>query len=332
MVIFSGRLFAACSFLAAGLTGGCLEPSWQAQAQEKPYPSASVRFVVVTAPAGPVDAVARLIAQHMSTVLGQPGVVENRPGAAGALATRQVVSSAPDGLSVLTAPNSLLATQKANRNAGYDVERDLIPVLRVGWMPNIMVAAPELPVTSLKDVIALSRTRNLNYATIGVGSTTHLMTEYLFNSMAKAKVQHLAYAGSAPALTALTGNQIELASVAMSAATPLVKAQRIKALAVTSNRRVASLPDVPTLAKSGFPGIDYVTWVGFFMPAKTPPAIVQRFTEAVSKIVAMPEVTENLKALSFEVEVVSSDAFRKQITEELLHWGKVVETVGVKVE
>lgn len=314
--------------LVAGLTG-LASP---ALAQEATYPSGPVRFVVMTAPAGPVDLVARLVSQHMQTMLGQPGVVENRPGAGGALATRQVASSPPTGLSILTAPNSLLATQKANPKAGYDVEQDLIPILRVGWMPNIMVASPELPVTSLRDVIELSRKRNLNYGTIGVGTTTHLMSEYIFRSLAKVDIQHLVYAGSAPALTAVTGNQIELASVAMSAAVPLVKEGRIKPLAVTSSRRVASLPNVPTLAEAGFPDVDYVTWVGFFMPAKTPPAIIERFTDVARKIIAMPEVTQRLSTMSFEVEVVSGDAFRKEISNELQHWGKIVKAVGLKIQ
>jgi tripartite-type tricarboxylate transporter receptor subunit TctC len=273
-----------------------------------------------------------LIAQHIQAELGQPGVVENKPGAGGIVATRQVAASAPDGLTILTAANSTLATQKANPKAGYDVERDLIPILNVGWIPNIMVASPELPVTSLHDVIALSRTRDMNFGTIGVGTTTHLMTEYIFRSLVNTKIQHVVYPGSGAALTAVASNQIELASVAMVAAVPLVRDQRIKALALTSSRRVATLPEVPTLAEAGFPRVDYVTWVGFFMPAHTPPAIVEQFTEAARKIIAMQEVTGKLVALSFEVEVTAGDAFRKQVSDELKHWGDVVKTVDIKVD
>jgi tripartite-type tricarboxylate transporter receptor subunit TctC len=158
------------------------------------------------------------------------------------------------------------------------------------------------------------------------------MTEYLFRNVARTNIQHIVYAGSAPALTAVVGNQLELASVAMVASVPLVKSGQIKGLVLTSNRRVASLPDVPTLAEAGFPGNDYVTWVGLFMPARTPDAIVDRFLEAARQVTAMPEFREKLVAMSFEPETISGRQFREKVAAELTHWGKVVDTVGVKVE
>lgn len=301
-----------------------------AQAQEV-YPSRPIHVIVGIAPGGPLDVVGRMVAQQLAGVLGT-AVVENRPGAAGVVATRLVIRAAPDGHTALLAANSMLAVQKANPNAGYDVERDLIPLVTPGWIPNIMVASPELPVTSLHDVIDLSRTRKLNYGTIGVGSTTHIMTEYLFGVLARVNIQHIPYAGSGPALTALMANQLELASVAMLAAVPLVRSNKVKALAVTSSRRVSALPDVPTLAEAGFPGNEYITWLGFFMPARTPRAVADRFTEAVLKVSAMPEFKDKLAAVAFETEARSGEEFRRQVSDELKKWAKVVETTGIKVD
>jgi len=317
---------------AAFLAGQIALPGMPvAHAQESRYPSTAIRIVVPSPPGGPVDVVGRVVAQQLSSVLGTT-VVENRPGAAGVLATRFVINTAPDGHTALIAANSMLAVQKANRNAGYDVERDLIALLTMGWIPNIMVASPSLPVTSVRDVIDLSRTRKLNYGTIGVGSTTHIMTEYLFGVLARTNIQHVPYAGAGAALTALMSDQLELASVAMLAAVPLVKSNKVKALAVTSSRRVSALPNVPTLAEAGFPGNDYITWVGFFMPARTPRAVVDGFTEAVLKVSAMPETKERLAAVAFEIETRSGEEFRRQVSDELKKWATVIETTGVKID
>jgi len=172
----------------------------------------------------------------------------------------------------------------------------------------------------------------MNYGTIGVGTTTHLMAEYLFKKVANTKIQHVVYPGSTAALTAVMSNQIELASVAMVAAIPLVKAKRLKAIAVTSGRRVASLPDVPTLAEAGFPGNDHVTWVGLYMPARTPAAIADSFTVAALKVIAMPDVSDRLAASGFERETHSGTELRRQISDELKHWGKVVEAIDLKLQ
>lgn len=303
-----------------------------AHAQESRYPSTAIRIIVPAPPGGPVDIVGRVVAQGLTEGLGTT-VVENRPGAAGVLATRLVINAKPDGYTAIIAANSMLAVQKANRNAGYDVERDLIPLLNMGWVANIMVASLSLPVGSVRDVIELSSTRKLNYGTIGVGATTHIMTEYLFKVLARTNnIQHVPYKGSADALTALMSNQLELASIAMLAAVPLVKSNKVKGLAVTSSRRVTTLPDVPTLAEAGYPGNDYVTWVGFFMPAKTPQVVVDRFTESALKVAAMPETKKKLIAVGFEPESKSGQEFRQQVSDELRKWGTIIEKTGIQID
>jgi tripartite-type tricarboxylate transporter receptor subunit TctC len=317
--------------LPAGLIFGVLS-ILPCSAQEQPYPTGPVRFIVGAPPGGPIDVAARLLAQYIPAILKQPAIVENKPGAGGIVATRTVATATPDGLTVLSAANSLLATEKANSEAGYHVERDLLPVLSIGWTPNVIVAAPGLAVSSLKQLIEFARQHDLNYGTLGSGTTTHLMTEYLFRDVAHVNIQHVAYPGSAPALQAVAGNQLDVAIVAMIAAVPLIQAHQIKALAVTSNRRVASLPDVPTLAEAGYPGNDYVTWVGFFMPSATPERISHSFARAALQAIATDEVREKLGALGFEAETTSGEQFKQQVSTELDHWGKVVAQTGIKAE
>ena len=307
----------------------CVAPS---QAQRGPYPSAPVRIVVGFPPGGGVDVVARLIAQKMPGVWGQQVVVENRPGAAGIIATRAVVSAAPDGYTVLIHSNSMLVNQVVNANAGYDAERQLVPILNVAWQPNIIVAAPNLPVASLADVIALSRTRKLSYGTPGQGSVPHLAGVYLFEMLAKTAVLHVPYSGAAPALTATAAGQIDLATMTLPPAVPLVKAGKVKAIAVTSARRASALPDVPTVAESGFPGYDVNVFSGFFMPAATPANVVERFREAVLKVLAMADIKQQLATLGFDPADTSSDEFRRLIGDEVRKWTRVLEATNLKIE
>lgn len=302
------------------------------QAQRGPYPAAPVRIIVGFPPGGGVDVVARLIAQKMAGVWGQQVVVENRPGAASILATRLVASAPPDGYTVLINSNTMVVNQVANPNAGYDIERQLIPILNVAWQPSIFVAAPALPVTSLADVIALLRTRKLSVGTPGQGSIPHLAALYLFNIMAKTDIVHVPFKGAVPALTAAMGGEIELAGLTLPPAVPHVRAGKVKGIAVTSAKRASTLPDVPTVAESGFPGYEVNVFAGFFMPAGTPKPVVDRFYEAVLKVMAMPDITEQLATLGFEPADTSNDEFRRLVSDEIKKWAKVIEATNIKLE
>ena len=315
--------------LVAVLTFVWVAPS---HAQRGPYPSAPVKIVVGFPPGGGVDLVARLIAQKMAGVWGQQVVVENRPGAASILATRLVVSAAPDGYTVLINSNSMVVNQVANPNAGYDVERQLIAILNVAWQPNVIVAAPALPVTSLGDVVALSRTRKLSYGTPGQASIPHLAGTYLFNILAKTDIVHVPYSGAVPALTATMSGQIDLASLTLPPAIPHLRAGKVKGIGVTSAKRTSALPDVPTVAESGFPGYEFNVFSGFFMPAGTPKPVVDRFYEAVLKVMAMAEVKEQLATLGFEPADTSGDEFRRLVPDEVKKWAKVIEATNIKLE
>jgi tripartite-type tricarboxylate transporter receptor subunit TctC len=302
-----------------------------AEAQGGPYPSAPVRVIVGFPPGGGVDVVARLISQKIAAIWGQPMVVENRPGAASGIGTRAVTGAAPDGYTVLINSNSMVVNQVTNPDAGYDIERQLIPIINVTWQSTILVAARELPVSSLADVLALSRKRKLSYGTPGAGSVPHLGGSYLFNLLAKTDILHVPYKGAAPALTATAGNQIDLAFVTLPPAVPLVKSGRVKGIVVTSPKRSPSLPDVPTVAESGFPGYEVRVFTGYFLPAGTPAAVGNTLRDAVSKILAMPDVKEKLASLGFE-EADPKENFSRLVSDEIKQWAKVAKEANIKIE
>jgi tripartite-type tricarboxylate transporter receptor subunit TctC len=302
-----------------------------AQAQRGAYPSAPVKVIVGFPPGGGVDVVARLVGQKLDGVLGQPVVVENKPGAASGIATRLVAGSKPDGYTVLINSNSMVANQVVNPHAGYDIERQLIPIINVAWQSTIIVAKPDLPVSSLKDVLALSRKSKLSYGTPGTGSVLHLAGTYLFNMLAKVDILHVPYKGASPALAAAAGNQVDLAFTTLPPAVPLVKSDKIKAIAVTSLKRSPALPDTPTVAESGFPGYEVRVFTGYFMPVGTPKAVGDKFREAVRKVLAMPDIKEKLAKLGFE-QADPSENFPHLVADELKMWAKVAKEAKIKIE
>ena len=301
-------------------------------AQSGPYPSSSVQIIVGFSPGGGVDTVARLLSQKMSEIWGQPVVVENRPGASTAIATRYVAGSAPDGLIVLINSNSMVVNQIANPNAGYDIMRELIPVANVVWQPCVIVAKNDLPASTLDDVISLARERELSYSSPGVASITHLGAVYLFNMLAKVELLHVPYKGGSPALTAVAGGQTDLCYVTLPPALPLINANKVKPIAVTTAKRSASLPNVPTVAESGFPGYEVGVFTGYFMPAGTPQNVIDAFRETVIKILAMPDIQKRLGDLGYVQADPAKEDFPKIVSNELDQWAKVVKVSGLKVE
>ena len=318
--------------LVMAALGAAMLCNAQSYAQRGPYPSSPVRIIVGFPPGGGVDVVARVLGQKMSGIWGQPVVVENRPGAASVVGTRLAIHATPDGHSVLINSNTMVLNQIVNRNAGYDIEHDLIPVINVAWQPTIIVAAPAVPAATVKELVALARTRKMSFGSPGQGSMPHLGAAYLFGMLTKTEVLHVPYSGAAPALTATLGGQTDLAFVTMPPAVPFVKAGRLKAIAVTSAKRTLALPEVPTVAESGFPGYEVNVFSGFFMPAGTPSAAVQRFRETVLKVLAMPDIKEQLATLGFEPADTSHEDFRRLVADEIAKWTKVVKATGFKLE
>lgn len=313
-----------CLTLAAGVafTGLALAQS---------YPDKPVRFMVAFAPGGPADIIGRLVGQKLGDAWGQSVIIENRAGAGGAIATRVVAKAPADGYTVLVNTSSYAVNASLMKDPGYDAEKDLIATINVGSSPNLIVAGPGLN-GSLREVINQARGGKLNYGSAGAGTTPHLTAEYLFKVLAGVNVQHIPYQGAGPAISAAMGGQVEIASVAMPAAVAMVKGGKVRGLAVTSNKRVSALPDVPTVAESGFPGFEDYTWVGLFYPAGTPAAIVDRMNGSVNAILATQDTKDRLAAMGFEPVGGSARDFSRYLTEEIRKWAKVIKETGTKVE
>jgi tripartite-type tricarboxylate transporter receptor subunit TctC len=296
------------------------------------YPSRPIRLVVGFPPGGGVDVIARLFAEKLTASLGQSVVVENRPGASGGIAGRQVAGAEPDGHTVLVNSNSMVVNQVMSPGSGLNVERDLVAVLSVAPQSIILAAAPDLPVASLGDLIALARTRPLQYGSPGVGSVPHLLVEYLFTSLANVQLEHVPYQGAANALTAAMTSQIQLATVTTPPAVALVKAGKVKGVVVTSVARSGALPDVPTVAESGYPGFVINVWSGFFMPANTPKAVVERFHAAALEVANLPEIKERLASLGFDTATTSTEQFGREVSEEVKRWSDVVQKAKLRTQ
>jgi len=304
----------------------------QAVLAQTAWPNKPVRFVVAFAPAGPADIIARLLGQKLSEVIGQSVVVENRPGAGGSVASNLVAKAEPDGYTLLINTSSYAVNPAMSRTQTFDAEKDLVLATLVASSPNLIVGAPNLKARTLKEVIAEAQGGKYNYGTAGAGTTPQLSAEYLFKILAKVDVTHVPFQGAGPALNAAMGGQIELASVALPAAVELVKGAKVRGLAVTSNKRVAAIPEVPTVAESGFPGFEDYTWVGLFAPAKTPEAIIQRINREVALIQRSPDFQARLAAAGFEVMGGSIREAQDFLRTELSKWAKVVKETGARAD
>ena len=296
------------------------------------YPTKPVKFVVAFAPGGPADIIARLLGQRLSESLGQPVVVENRAGAGGNVASGIVAKAAPDGYTLMINTSSLAVNVSLSKNPGFDAEKDFTLASVVASSPNLLVAYPGLKAKNLQEIVAEAKSGKLNYGTAGAGTTPHLTAEYLFKVLAKVDVTHIPFQGAGPALNATMGGQVEMASVALPAAVEMVKGGKVRGLAVTSNKRVAALPDVPTVAESGFPGFEDYTWVGVFAPSKTPTEVVQHLNSEINKILRSADFQAKLAGVGFEPVGGSTKEAADYLKAELAKWAKVVKETGTKVE
>ena len=294
------------------------------------WPTKPVRFIVAFAPAGPADIIARLLGQRLGEALGQSVVVENRPGAGGSVASQVVARAEPDGYTLLINTSSYAVNPAMQRNLGFDSERDLTLATLVASSPNLIAISPALKPRTLKEVMEDAKGGSYNYGTAGAGTTPHLTAEYLFKVLGKVPVTHVPFQGAGPALNATMGAQTQLASVALPAAVELVKSGRVRGLVVTGSKRSAALPDVPTVAESGFPGFEDVTWVGVFAPSKTPDAVLQRINREVARLQQDPDFLAKLAATGFEPLGGSVAESRDYLHKELAKWARVVKETGAQ--
>ncbi len=300
------------------------------EAPAQGYPNKPVRMMVGFAAGGGTDVTARLVAQKLTQHLGQSVVVENRPGASGAIAAESVARSSADGYLLLmvastTFINSVLRAQ--------DLERDLTPVSLVTIAPLVLVVHPSVPAHDVKELIALARTRpgKLNYGSDGVGGTTHLAGE-LFNLMAKVSLVHVPYKGAGESVVATASGQVDINFPSAPAALPLLGAGKFRALAVTSARRSSLLPSIPTLDESGLAGYDVPTWYGVLAPAAVPKDIIAQLTAAIGKVVNTPEMKEAINKQGMEPQTSSPEQFAAFMRRQSGQIAKLVELAGMKAE
>ena len=297
-------------------------------------PGQPMRLVVPFPPGGTADLLGRLVAQRLGDALKTTVVIDNRVGAGGSVGAEVVAKALPDGTTLLLGNASTHAiNQWLYKRIGYDPIKDFAPIAQVANVPLIMLVHPSLPVKSAKDLVALARKRpgQMNYASGGAGSTTHLSME-LLKTLLKLDIAHIAYRGSGPALSALMAGEIPVMIELMPSALALVKAGKLEALAVTSGKRSALLPDVPTLAETVSPGYEVASWFGVIAPAGTPAATISRLNAEIVKFMATAEVRDRMLTLGAEPATGSPDDFLKFIRAEGARWEKVVQSSGAKAD
>ncbi len=312
---------AAALALAAGAAAG------------QGYPNKPIRFVVPYPPGGGTDVVARILTEPLAAELGQPIIIDNRGGAAGNVGTDIAAKSPADGYTVLFTLSSHTINPRLYDKLPFDVEKDFAPISLAAMIPQILVVNPGVPASNVKELIALAKAQpgKLNYASVGTGSPGHIAGE-LFKLRTGVDIVHVPYKGGGPAVTDTIGGQVQLLFVSMPAAWQFVKAGRLKAIAVTSAKRSATAPDVPTFVESGVPDFVVDSWYGALVPAKTPPAAVARLNAAFVKVLDLPQVRERLMAQGAEAAASTPAEFDRVIRDELAKWEYVIRAANIKPE
>jgi len=298
-------------------------------------PNHALKIVVPFAPGGQPDVVARSLAEPLSKALGQPVIVENRPGAGGNIAAEAVARSAPDGYTLLMGTNGPLAVSPAlYRNLSYDPLKDLVPVTLVGTSPNLIAVNPALGVESLGEFVALARARpgKLNFSSVGKGSISQLSME-LLNSMAHINTVHIPYNGGAPAVTALIAGDVQALSLNPTALIPQVEAGKVRVVAQTSARRSPLVANVPTVAESGYPGFEASVWMAVMAPAATPIDAIRRLNAELVRIIRDPALRKSLWDRQWIDPVGSSpEEVTAVIRAESAKWARIVKDAGIEIE
>jgi tripartite-type tricarboxylate transporter receptor subunit TctC len=306
----------------------CLSPLF---AGAQGYPAKPVRFIVPLAPGGSVDIAARLVAQELSTTLGQQVAVDNRAGGGGNIGAELAARAAPDGYTIVMGSSSNFGVNPSlYKNLPFDPIKDFEPVGMVSLAPNTLVVHPGVPARNVKELVALAKAKpgTLNFASSGTGGSPHLAGE-LFKLVTQTDVTHIAYKGTGQAMGDLLAGQVQMSFGTVLALLPQIKSGKLRALAVTTRKRVSALPDVPTMAEQGYAGIETTAWNGVLAPARTPAAIIQRLNADIVRILSTPEVRQRFDAQGAEATPSTPAEFGQFIREEIDKWGKVVRAAGL---
>ena len=320
------RLTSICAFTLAALL------TTLAACAADVYPVRPIRVLAGGAAGGPIDIMARVVGQKLSDSLGQSLVIDNRGGAGGTIATRIAAQSVPDGYTLLCNSSQYAAAASLYKNPGYDPFKDFAPIINAGVSPNMIFVHPSVTATNLQELIALGKKQKLSYGSAGAGSTPHLTGERLLKIMAGLEVTHIPYSSAAPAMLAVAAGQVPVGLTAMPPTVPLIKSGKIKGIAVTSPQRMPSLPDVATVAESGYPGYEDYTWIAFFAPNGTPKAYVTKLNHSIAAVLAIPETKERLAVLGFDPVSNTPEQFTEYIKVEVTKWAKVIKESGARVD
>lgn len=301
--------------------------------QAQGYPTKPVTIVVPFAPGGATDIMARQLAERLNKRLGQPVIVENKPGAGTMIASEYVAKAAPDGHTVLLAASSLGIAPSLYSQVRYDPVKDFTPISLVASVVHVLEVHPSVPAKNVAELITWIKANpaKANYGSVGAGTSTHLESE-LFNTMAGVKMTHVPYKGSAPALMDLVAGNLQVMFDAWASSGPFVKEGKTRLLAVTTAQRSKILPEVPTVAESGLPGYEAMPWLGFVAPAKTPAAVVDKFHTELVEVLKEPEVQAKFHSLGLDIIGNTPQEFGEFIKKDIVKWAKVIKESGAKVD
>ncbi len=303
-------------------------------AAAQPYPSKPIRLIVPFTPAGTTDILARRVGQKLSEAVGAQVIIDNRPGAAGSIGAGVAAKAEPDGYTLLMGHIGTLAVNPAlYEKLPYDPIRDFAPVTLVAMVPSMLVVNPSLPAKSVKELIAFAKSRpgRLNYGSTGAGGTPYLAVEY-FKLMAGLDIVEVRYKGAAPLTTDLIAGEIALTITGIPALLPHVKSGRLRALAVSSGKRSAAVPELPTISEAGLPGYEATSWYGVLAPAATSPAIVMKLNRGINQGLKQPDVAKRLAGEGAEPAGGTAEEFGAFIKAETARWAKVLKATGAKAQ
>jgi tripartite-type tricarboxylate transporter receptor subunit TctC len=321
----TGILIPGLILLAGGLPNPVLAQTW---------PSKPIRIVIAQAPGSATDVISRVVGNQLSEALGQPIVIDARPGAGGALGTEVAARAAPDGYTLFMANNSTHGSNPAvYAKLPYDAIKDFAPISFVASVPYVLVVDPSLPVKSVQEFIALVKSRpgKMNYASAGNGSTHHFCGE-LLKSMTGIDIQHIPYKGSGPGIAGLLSGEVSMMFSNVADIGSQVKGGKVRALAVTAQRRSSILPDVPTMAEAGLPDLLVTSWFGLLVPAGTPAPVIARLNAETVKVLGRADVKATLGAQGLDVAPSTPEQFAAHIKSEIARFGKIAKAAGIKAE
>ncbi|MFZ5781670.1 MAG: Bug family tripartite tricarboxylate transporter substrate binding protein [Pseudomonadota bacterium] len=314
------------------ILAGLLLAGLATAAHAQQYPTRMIRIIVPYPAGGATDILARILAEKMTSMLGQTVIVENKPGASGNLGFGYVAKADPDGYTLLMGTANMTIAPAFSTNLPYDTLKDFAPVASVVSSQNLLVIRPDLPIKNVKELIAYAKANpgKLNFGSSGIG--TPLLSIELLKSLAGLDMVHVPYKGDTPALQDLMAGQIDLYCSTVTAEVPYVRAGKLRALGVTSKQRAASLPDVPTIAEAGVADYELASWYGILAPAGTPRPIVDKLHDVIAKIVAMPDVTAKIIEGGSDPMVLTPDAFMDRVRADVAKFAKLVKTANIKVD